>query len=139
MAYKGSCRDDRECYAVLASVTAKYFVPHFYSCRSTCTWWLISLLAHKGSSRENSECCAVLASVTATSLLAHKGSSRENSECCAVLASVTATSLLAHKGSSREDRECCAVLASRHCEVFCVSILFLLFHVYVVVILSISS
>ena len=71
LAHKGFSREDRECYVVLASVTAKYFVSHFYSCRSTCTWWLISLLAHKGSSREDRECCAVLASATLKKLVFH--------------------------------------------------------------------
>ena len=42
-----------ECCAVLADVDVKNFVSHFYSYRSTCTWWLISLLAHKASSRED--------------------------------------------------------------------------------------
>ena len=49
----------------------KNFVSHLYSCRSTCTWRLISLLADKGSSREDRECCAVLASVTAKYSVSH--------------------------------------------------------------------
>ena len=83
----------------------KYFVFHFYSCHSTCTWWLISLLSHKGSSREDRECFAVLASVTAKYFVSHFYSRRSTCTWWSI-------SLLAHKSSSREDRECCAVLTS---------------------------
>ena len=49
LAHKGSSREDGECCAVLASVTAKNFVSHFYSCRVTCTRCLLSLLVIDGS------------------------------------------------------------------------------------------